>query len=82
MKTTYYLYAGYYELHISAHKLSEPFVFISKHRKIDTAIRNAEKYDSDACVVAYKDTIDDILDYYGVDSQEDLRIPVADKEVA
>ena len=82
MKKTYYLYAGYYELHISAHKLNEPFVFISKHRKIDTAIRAAEKYDSDACVVAYKDTIDDILDYYAIDTMDYSPIPVADKEVA
>lgn len=82
MKKTYYLYAGYYELHISAHKLSEPFVFISKHRKIDTAIRAAEKFDSDACVVAYKDTIDDILDYYAIDTMNYSPIPVADKEVA
>jgi len=81
MKKTYYLYAGYYELHISAHKLSEPFVFISKHRKIDTAIRAAEKFDSDACVVAYKDTIDDILDYYAIDTMDYSPIPVADKEV-
>lgn len=44
-KTTYKVYAGYYEVYVTTHVLRRPFTLISTHRKLSTALRAAEKHD-------------------------------------
>lgn len=87
MKKNYYLYAGYYEIHISAHELPKPFTLISRHRKFERAMEVADKFDSDAYKVFYKDTVEDLgkylEEYYGVDLHDpyfDFNPCIADKD--
>lgn len=79
MKKTYYLYAGYYELHLAAHKLDAPFVFISKHRKIGRALEAAMRFDDDASLIPYSDCVDDVAKFTGSDAKEWI---IGDKEEA
>ena len=44
-KTTYKVYAGYYEVYVTTHVLRRPFTLLSTHRKLSTALRAAEKHD-------------------------------------
>lgn len=41
----FYVYAGYWEVYISTQQLPAPYVLQSTHRKIECALRAAEKYD-------------------------------------
>lgn len=65
----FYLYAGYYELHLTRHKLPAPFVFISGHNKISKAIERAERFDSDAQIIAYADSADEIAKAMGIEKE-------------
>ncbi len=44
-KTTYKVYAGYYEVYVTTHVLRRPFTLLSSHRKLSTALKAAEKHD-------------------------------------
>lgn len=84
MKKNYYLYAGYYELHISAHELPRPFTLISRHRKFERAMEAADKFDSDAYRVYYKDTTKDYCEYLGFREDDlfsdEISFTIADAE--
>ena len=46
MKPKFYVYAGYYELYVSAKPMDMPgYFFQSWHRKIERAIEKAESFD-------------------------------------
>lgn len=66
----FYLYAGYYELHLSAHELPAPFVFISRHKKVARALEAARRYDNEAHIIAYHDTADEIADEQGLEIEQ------------
>lgn len=45
MKKKFYVYAGYYEVYVSAQPMPEPYILQSTHRKIERALEAAEKFD-------------------------------------
>lgn len=65
----YRLYAGYYELHIARHELPAPFVPISGHNKIGRAVEAARRFDSDAQIIAYPDSVEALAEALGVDEE-------------
>lgn len=41
----FYVYAGYYEVYVSAKLMPAPYMLQSTHRKIERALEAAEKFD-------------------------------------
>lgn len=73
---TYYLYEGYYEVHIAAHKLGEPYVLVEESESMEEIFDYINELD-DASIVAYKDSIDEICKFTGTERDS---WPIADEE--
>ena len=69
MGKTFYVYAGYYELHVAAHKINRPLVLLSRHRSIERALAAAYVYDSDADIILYDDTIREVTELTGTEAE-------------
>lgn len=62
----YYLYEGDCEVHIAAHKLSEPYVLVEESESMEEIFDCIDELD-DAPIVAYKDSIDEICKFTGTE---------------
>lgn len=64
MKRKFYLYAGYYELLITDRRLGRPFLLLSTHRRLNTAIKTAKRNDPDANIVFDNSIKDEAVDNF------------------
>lgn len=75
----FYVYAGYYELYISAKEMPKPYVLLKTFRSIDRAIEYAESYED---TIIYCDNVKDYLPDYIYEVLQDNDYEFFDYDVA